>query len=381
MAFVIAIASPMLFHATWVGSIYKALTLLIIACPCALVISTPVSIVSSLTNAARNGLLIKGGQYLENGHLLKVIAFDKTGTLTEGKPIITDCIVLNPEMTEDEIYQIAASLEIHSEHPIAHAFIEKYNKPSLLEVELFKAVPGQGVKGYIDDRLFYLGNHALAEKLKICSENIENILFELESKGKTTVILSSNQSVLAIFAIADTARSSAQNTIMQLKNLGIRTIMLTGDSITTAGEIGKSLQVDEIRGNLLPQDKLNFITEFLSQNQYVGMVGDGINDTPALARSSISFAMGKGTDSALEIADITLMNNNLMLIPYFFKLSQKTSAVLLQNITLALTIKFLFFLLALAGITTLWMAVFADVGTSLIVIANSVRLLYFKDKK
>jgi Cd2+/Zn2+-exporting ATPase len=379
IAFLVAILPPILMHSSWINSIYKALTVLIIACPCALVISTPVSIVSALTAAAKHGLLIKGGQYIENGYLLKMIAFDKTGTLTEGKPVITDCIILNPEMTQDQIYQIAASLEIHSEHPIAHAFTEKYHSSSLLDVELFKAVTGQGVKGYIDDKLFYLGNHGFAEQLKVCSQDIENTLQQLESQGKTTVILISENRVLAIFAIADTARPSAKEAISQLKSLGIQTVMLTGDSLTTAQEIGQSLHVDAIEGNLLPQEKLDFIVRHLKQNLYVGMVGDGINDTPALARASISFAMGKGTDTALEIADITLMTNNLLLIPYFLKLSKKTAAVLLQNITLSLTIKVLFFFMALSGVASLWMAVFADVGASLIVIANSIRLLYFKD--
>lgn len=379
IAFLVAILPPIFFHSSWIDSIYKALTVLIIACPCALVISTPVSIVSALTAAAKRGLLIKGGQWIENGHLLGMIAFDKTGTLTEGKPIITDCILYNHDMTQEQVYQIAASLEMHSEHPIAHAFTENYQHSNLLDVELFKAVTGQGVKGYINDKLFYLGNHSLAEHLKVCGEEIENKLQQLESQGKTTVILISENHVLAIFAVADTVRSSAKQAISQLKTLGIQTVMLTGDSLTTAQEIGQSLHVNVIKGNLLPQEKLDYISDRLKQRLFVGMVGDGINDTPALARSSISFAMGKGTDTALEIADITLMNNNLLLIPYFLKLSKKTAAVLLQNITLALAIKAIFFFIALGGLASLWMAVFADVGTSLIVIANSIRLLYVKE--
>ncbi|STP13956.1 heavy metal translocating P-type ATPase [Legionella bozemanae] len=379
IAVLIALIPPLVFGYPFYDWIYKALTLLVIACPCALVISTPVTVVSGLASAAKHGLLIKGGSYLETGHQLELIALDKTGTLTEGKPVVTDFIVHDTRRTKEELLLIAASLDSHSEHPVAHALVTYFQQqqPSadLLEVGAFSALPGRGVKGLVQNELFYVGNHQLAEDNKVCSPEVEEELKRLEEEGKTTVILSNNTTVLALFAVADTLRQSSQWAISRLHEQGIKTAMLTGDNAVTAHAIAKQVGIDEVKANVLPTDKLQAINQLLTQYQTVGMVGDGINDAPALAKASISFAMGKGTDTALETADVALMNDNLAMLPLYIDLSRNTARILRQNISLSIAIKGVFFILALGGIATLWMAVFADMGASLIVVANGLRLL------
>lgn len=383
IAIVIAIVPPFLFDSSFYEWFYKALTLLVIACPCALVISTPVTVVSGLAAAAKHGLLIKGGSYLETGHQLKIIALDKTGTLTEGKPIVTDFIVLDKTQKKEELLLLTASLDSHSEHPVAHALVEYWRQElpesNLLEVEKFEAIPGRGVIGVIKKEVYYVGNHQLAEVNQVCNMEIERVLNRLETEGKTTVILSNSTTALAIFAVADTLRATSQLAIQALHNRGIKTCMLTGDNQITAAAIAKSVGIDEVNANVLPTEKLNAITSLLRRYTHVGMVGDGINDAPALAKASISFAMGKGTDTALETADVALMNDDLLLLPFFIDLSHKTVRVLLQNISLSLVIKLIFFILALGGWATLWMAVFADMGASLIVVANGLRVLTFQN--
>jgi Cd2+/Zn2+-exporting ATPase len=380
-ALLIAFIPPIFFQQGIIEWIYKALTLLIIACPCALVISTPVCIVSGLANAAHHGILIKGGHFLELGHLLKLIAFDKTGTLTEGKPIISDVI----SQDDFKYLQIACSLESHSEHPIAQAFINHWQQiqaqENLLPILEFEALPGLGIRGIIDKTAYYLGNHRLAEHLKICDNRIEQQLTELENQGKTTIVLATSAQVLAIFAVSDKLRGDSMDCIRQLHQQGIKVAMLTGDNPLVAGQIANQLKIDQVHASLIPIDKLNAITQFLKDYSLVAMVGDGINDAPALATASISFAMGKGTSTALEIADISLINDRLSLIPYFITLSKKTKQVLMQNISLSILIKLLFFILALTGVATLWMAIFADLGTSLIVVINGLQLIYFKGKR
>ncbi|HHF7376173.1 TPA: heavy metal translocating P-type ATPase, partial [Legionella bozemanae] len=296
IAVLIALIPPLVFGYPFYDWIYKALTLLVIACPCALVISTPVTVVSGLASAAKHGLLIKGGSYLETGHQLELIALDKTGTLTEGKPVVTDFIVHDTRRTKEELLLIAASLDSHSEHPVAHALVTYFQQqqPSadLLEVGAFSALPGRGVKGLVQNELFYVGNHQLAEDNKVCSPEVEEELKRLEEEGKTTVILSNNTTVLALFAVADTLRQSSQWAISRLHEQGIKTAMLTGDNAVTAHAIAKQVGIDEVKANVLPTDKLQAINQLLTQYQTVGMVGDGINDAPALAKASISFAMG-----------------------------------------------------------------------------------------
>ncbi|HAT1868195.1 TPA: heavy metal translocating P-type ATPase [Legionella pneumophila] len=379
IAVLIALIPPLVFGYPFYDWLYKALTLLVIACPCALVISTPVTVVSGLASAAKHGLLIKGGSYLETGYRLKLIALDKTGTLTEGKPVVTDFIIYDKSKTKQELLLLAASLDSHSEHPVAHALISYWQQEqpntTLLEVEQFSALPGRGVKGLVQQKQYFVGNHQLAEDNRVCSPEIEQILKQLEEEGKTTVILSNNTTVLALFAVADTLRKTSQWAISKLHEQGIKTAMLTGDNAVTAQAIAKQVGIDEVKANVLPTDKLQAINHLLEQYTNVGMVGDGINDAPALAKASISFAMGKGTDTALETADVALMNDNLAMLPLYIELSRNTARILRQNISLSIAIKGVFFILALAGVATLWMAVFADMGASLIVVANGLRLL------
>ncbi|HHU0079800.1 TPA: heavy metal translocating P-type ATPase [Legionella pneumophila] len=384
IAVLVAVVPPIIWGGLFSVWLYKALTLLVIACPCALVISTPVTVVSGLAAAAKNGILIKGGTYLEQGHRLKAIAFDKTGTLTEGKPIVTKLIQLS-EQTREEVLHLGASLDIHSEHPIAQAIVKEWQKQqpgdSLLSITDFKALPGRGVTGLINGVQYFIGNHQLAEDNQVCNAAIEAKLKALEKTGQTTIILSDSKRVLAIFAVADTLRPSSQLAIKALHQQGIKTCMLTGDNAITAKAIANQVGIDEIRANVLPADKVDALDKLIKHYSAVGMVGDGINDAPALAKATIGFAMGKGTDIALETADVAIMNDNLVKLPQFISLSHKTARVLFQNIGLSIVVKVIFFGLALAGLATLWMAVFADMGASLLVVANGLRLLTFNKKE
>ncbi|MFZ6638674.1 heavy metal translocating P-type ATPase [Undibacterium sp. TC4M20W] len=367
---------PLLLGLPWMVWVYKALVLLVIACPCALVVSTPVTVVSGLAAAAKAGILIKGGVYLEEGRKLKSLALDKTGTITQGKPVVTDVKLLNGDQAM--ALQLAASLAGRSDHPVSGA-VTAYSTiqgSTSLEVLNFEAIAGRGVKGQIAGKWYYLGNHRLIEELKICSPATEAALFALEAEGKTVVIIADEEKALAVIAVADTVRESSRQAIAELHALGIRTVMLTGDNEMTAKAIAKNVGIDDARGNLLPEDKLAAIKDELANHGTVGMVGDGINDAPALAKSSIGFAMGAaGTDTALETADVALMDDDLRKIPQFIRLSQRTAAILKQNIALALGIKLAFLVMAVMGVATLWMAVFADMGASLLVIFNGLRLV------
>ncbi len=373
LALLVALVPPLAFGMPWYDWIYKALVLLVIACPCALVISTPVTIVSGLANAARRGILVKGGVYLEQGRELKTVALDKTGTITHGKPVLTNVVPLS-RLSKEEALRIAASLDALSEHPVATAIVAAY-KNSVALVDNFEALPGRGVKGTLDGMTYFLGNHRLIEDLKVCSPDVEEALDRLEIEAKTAIVLATKSESLAVFAVADTIRDTSKAAIADLKSLGIETIMLTGDNDKTAKAVGLQVGIEDARGNLMPDDKLAAIGALLERGP-VGMVGDGVNDAPALARSSIGFAMGAaGTDTAIETADVALMQDDLRKLPEFIRLSRKTSQVLWQNITFALSIKVIFFVLTLTGVGTLWMAVFADAGASLIVVANGLRLL------
>lgn len=380
-AILIATIPPLALGLPFFPWISKALVLLVIACPCALVISTPVTVVSGLAAAAKHGILIKGGTYLEQGHRLKAIALDKTGTLTQGKPIVTQSLALNGH-TEQTLLHIAASLDSHSEHPVAnaivHAWQQAYPAIPLLNITEFNAITGRGVCGKVEGEIYYVGNHQLAEDNGVCDENVEKILAQLEQAGQTTIVVSNDRTVLGVLAVADTLRINSQEAIAALHQLNIHTVMMTGDNAITAQAIAKQVNIDEVRANLLPTDKLSSMNTLLERYQYVGMVGDGMNDAPALAKASIGFAMGKGTDTALETADVALIDDNLMKLPFFFRLSKRSSHILIQNISFAIAVKALFFGLALAGLSTLWMAVFADMGASLIVVSNGLRLLRFR---
>jgi Cd2+/Zn2+-exporting ATPase len=375
IALAMALIPPLFMGAAWFDWIYRALVLLVVACPCALVISTPVSIVSGLAAAARKGILIKGGVYLEMGRKLDYLALDKTGTITHGKPVQTDFVVLNPAFAE-QAATLAASLGGRSDHPVSLA-IAKANEGGVAhEVANFEALTGRGVRGDIDGVTYHLGNHRLVEELKLCSLELEARLDVLERQGKTVVLLLDASGPLALFAVADTVKDSSREAIEQLHAMGIKTLMLTGDNPHTANAIAAQVGIDQAKGDLLPVDKLQAIEALYAQGHRVGMVGDGINDAPALARSEIGFAMAAaGTDTAIETADVALMDDDLRKIPAFIRLSRDTSAVLMQNITLALVIKVVFLVMTFAGTATMWMAVFADMGVSLLVVFNGLRLL------
>lgn len=378
VAFLIATVPPIFFGSVFLDWFYKALVMLVIACPCALVISTPVTVVSGLAAAARRGILVKGGLHLENARLIRAVAFDKTGTITHGRPTLTDVIPLT-DRPQDELLRLAASVDALSEHPVAAAIvsaIHKIDARPLMDVETFEALAGRGAKAVIDGRLYHVGNHRLVEELGICTSHVESVLKRLEQEGKTAVVLTSDHEPLGVFGVADTVRGHSSEAIRELHALGVRSVMLTGDNPTTARAIANQVGIDDARGNLLPEDKLAAIGELLRQYGHIGMVGDGINDAPALAKATVGFAMGAaGTDTAIETADVALMDDDLRKLPRFIELSRRTSQVLWQNIALALCIKAVFFALAIAGHATLWMAVFADMGASLIVVFNGLRLL------
>jgi Cd2+/Zn2+-exporting ATPase len=371
-----AIVPPLFFGGEWLAWIYKALVLLVIACPCALVISTPVTIVSGLSAAARRGMLIKGGVYLEQGRSLKWLALDKTGTITVGKPALTDFQLVSG--AEQEALTMAFSLASRSDHPVSKAVAEspQAGTVTVQAVDAFEALLGRGVKGRIGGQLYYLGNHRLIEELKLCGSVLEARLNVLELQGKTTVLVASEHAVLALFGVADTVKESSREAVAQLHALGIKTLMLSGDNQHTASAIAKQVNIDDAKGNQLPEDKVTAIAAMIGKEGLVGMVGDGINDAPALARADIGFAMGAaGTDTAIETADVAIMDDDLRKIPEFVRLSKATAAVLKQNIALALGVKAIFLGLTVVGMGTMWMAVFADMGTSLIVVINGLRLL------
>ena len=384
VVFLIAIATallpPLFFGGAWLDWVYRALVLLVIACPCALVISTPVTIVSGLSAAARLGILIKGGVFLELGRSLSWIALDKTGTLTEGRPRQTDFAALR-ETTAGDVRTLAASLAARSDHPVSQAVAQaaEQDNIALYSVGELTALPGRGVKGEIDGHTYHLGNHRLVEELQLCSKELEARLDALEQQGKTVIVLLDAEGPLALFAVADGVKQTSRDAVAQLHGLGVKTLMLTGDNPHTANAIGAQVGIDEALGNLLPEDKLREVKQRQEGGQRVGMVGDGINDAPALARADIGFAMGAaGTDTAIETAGVALMDDDLRKLPSFIRLSRQTHRVLIQNITLALGIKAVFLALTLSGEGTLWMAVFADMGASLLVVFNGLRLLKYR---
>lgn len=379
IAILVAAVPPLLTSAEFLPWLYKALVLLVIACPCALVISTPVSVVSGLAAAAKNGVLVKGGVYLEQAKTLRMVALDKTGTITHGKPVLTDVIPFGTR-SRTEVLAIAARVDAPSEHPVAaavvNAFVAENGGKPPGPVEGFQAIAGRGARGVVDGVVYFVGNHRLAEENKVCGPEVEAQLNRLEEEGKTTVVVSDEHEAFAVLAVADTLKPTSVDALKMLHELGVKTVMLTGDNQRTATAIAKQVGLDDARGSLLPEDKLAVVKELQAKHGVVGMVGDGINDAPALATANIGFAMGAaGTDTAIETADVALMDDDLRKLPFFVSLGRKTSAVLLQNIVLAIGIKVIFFGLAIAGVATLWMAVFADMGASLIVVLNGLRLL------
>ena len=375
LALAVALLGPWLLDWTWMQAIYKALVLLVIACPCALVISTPVTIVSGLAAAARRGILIKGGIYLEEARKLKAIALDKTGTLTEGKPRLVDWAVVDSQTESADAEHVAVVLASHSDHPVSRA-IAAGLKPNGVEAKNFTALAGRGAQAEVSGVSYVLGNHRLIEERGQCSPALEERLKQHEEAGRTVTLLASPERVIALFAVADTIKPSSREAVASLQALGITPVMLTGDNQATATAVAHEAGIEQARGNLLPEDKLEAIRALQRDLGPTAMTGDGINDAPALAQADIGVAMGAaGTDTAMEAADVVVMNDDLRRIAETVKLSRSTHAVLWQNITLALGIKAVFLVLALFGGATMWMAVFADMGASLLVVLNGLRLL------
>ncbi|WP_246167655.1 heavy metal translocating P-type ATPase [Propionivibrio limicola] len=373
LAIAVAVLGPWVSGGSWREWFYQALVMLVIACPCALVVSTPVTVVSGLAAAARRGILIKGGVFLESGRLMKAVAFDKTGTLTKGAPVLVDVVLSGnavDSLTRRDALRIAASLADHSTHPVAQAILAGWRLQAggdeLLPVERFEVVPGRGVAGYIDGVRWQLGN-----QVAVLLSAVES----LQASGNTVAVLASAVGDEVLFAVADTVRAESAEAVAALKAQGVHPVVLTGDNEVVGKSIARPLGIDDIRAGLLPEDKHAAVAELHARYGFVGMVGDGINDAPALARADIGIAMGAaGTATALETADVAIMDDDLRKVAEFIGLSQQTCRVLAQNIVLALGIKAVFLALAAGGVATLWMAVFADVGASLLVVFNGLRL-------
>lgn len=380
LSIAVATIPPLLFGAPFLEWLYRALVLLVIACPCALVISTPVTFVSALTNAARHGILIKGGTHLEILGKVRAVAFDKTGTLTEGQLTVTDIVSLN-SVPPSEILRIAAAAEIRSEHHLAEALLRKADEESVelsdLSTEGFSSITGRGIKIRINGTNYVVGNHRLVEDLGLCSSAIEAVLHRLESEGKTVIALADQERVLGVIAIADRVRRESGDTVRSLHHLGVqRVVLLTGDNQITASSVADELGVDEVKAELLPEAKLKAVEELKARLGTVAMVGDGVNDAPALAAADVGIAMGGiGSDTALETADVVLMADNLSKVPYGISLGKRATAIVKQNVTLALLTKSVFLLLGVLGLSSLWLAILADDGAALLVILNGLRLL------
>jgi len=363
----------------------QALTLLIISCPCALVISTPVTIFSAIGNATRKGALIKGGIFLEEMGKIKAIAFDKTKTLTKGELIVSDIIPFNG-FTESEVIACAAGIEVFSEHPIAKSIIKKAKeigvKPHIFKK--FQSVTGKGLTGECTiciDKRHFLGNIKFINEYQNMDNDdfIINRINELEKQGKTAIVMSDDKRIKGIIAITDEIRKESKSLILGLTDLHVKPIILTGDNEAFAKFIASNLGIENYKAELLPEDKVNELKKIIRQYKYVAMAGDGVNDAPALATASVGIAMGAtGSDIAIENSDIALLNDNLNLLPYLIKLGKKAVGIIRFNIVLAVSIKFIFLILAALGLSNLSLAIFADVGITILVIINGLRLYGYK---
>ena len=377
----VAFIPPLLFGQNLTDWVYKALSLLVISCPCAFLISTPVGMVSAITSATRNGVLIKGSTYVEEMKDIKAVIFDKTGTLTEGKLELDEIEVLDGDSSKDDIVKIAASLENQSSHPIAQAIVNYATMHDIdfKEINEFKNVPGKGVVGVIDGEQYYAANESLIKgsEFNISHDDVN----KYSSEGKTVLFIGNSQKVLAMITVSDKIRSDASEVVANLNSQGVQTIMLTGDNKIAAHKVADEIGINYVYSNLLPEDKLNILDTIRNKFGNVAMVGDGINDAPALARANIGIAMGAaGSDVAIETADVALMQDDISKLPYLFSLSRKTMGIITQNISVAIGVKLLCVILAILGIITLMMSVgFGDLGLTLLVILNSFRIGMVKD--
>lgn len=386
--FVIALLSfiiaPLLFNGSWSAWAYKSLALLVIACPCALVISTPVSIVSGLTAMAKRGVLIKGGTFLEEIGKLKALAVDKTGTITERKPRVVAVKALNGKKDE-EVIRIAAAIDTHSDHPLALSVVAYAEEKGVKypRAEGYKSSSGRGAEGVVEGHVYFVGNHRFAHELGVCTPELEKLLAEIEVQAQSVVVVGHKPhdghsgEVLGVMAVGDRIRQNASDAIKALHAAGVeKVVMLSGDNQKTVDAIAKQVGIDEARGGMLPDDKVSAVKELAAKYKVVGMVGDGVNDAPAMAVATLGIAMGgAGTDTAIETADIALMKDDLSKVADAVLLGQRTLRIIQFNISFALVIKAIFLALAFSGNTSLWLAILADTGATLVVIANALRLL------
>jgi Cd2+/Zn2+-exporting ATPase len=378
LALAVALAPPLVLGMAWAEAVYLALVLLLIACPCALVISTPVSIVAGLAAAARAGILIKGGIYLELPAKLRAIAFDKTGTLTEGRPRVQQVIPLHTHTPAELIY-IAAALENHSQHPIARAIVRHAAESGVecTESNAHKSISGKGAEAEVNGVPYWIGSHRLLQERGLGDAALSRRVIDLEDEGHSIVLLGTMTEVIGILSVADSPRENTRTSLVELRRLGIEhLVMLTGDNTGTARKLAEQCGIDFYRAELLPEDKIAEVDTLVRKYRHVAMVGDGVNDAPALAAASVGIAMGAaGSDAAIETADIALMGDDLRALPWLIRHSRRTVSMIKQNIILALSLKVFVLLLAALGWATLWLAILADMGASLLVIGNALRLL------
>jgi Cd2+/Zn2+-exporting ATPase len=378
LAAVVAIGPPLLFAGAWTTWIYRALVLLVISCPCALVISTPVSVVSALSAAARKGVLIKGGAHLEGLAAVRCVAFDKTGTLTRGALKVVDVRPVDGA-SADDLLRVAASIESRSEHPIGRAILAhaELESVALDQVTGYESLPGLGAQALIGEASAVLGSHRLLEERGVCSDALHDTIDAQPQDGRTTVLVADKGRPLGLIAVADEIRESARDAVEMLRAHGIQHVaLLTGDQPAAAESLARTVGVDQVRAGLLPEDKVRVVAELRQRFGALAMVGDGVNDAPALAAADVGIAMGvAGTDAALETADVALMSDELLRIPYAVRLSRAALKNIRANIAFSIALKAAFLVMAIFGVATLWMAVVADSGASLIVVANALRLL------
>jgi len=382
LAVAVAVLPPLAFAGSWGEWLYRGLVILVIACPCALVISTPVAVVSALTASTRNGVLIKGGTFIETAGHLKAVALDKTGTLTFGQPEVQKVVPLN-DHTPEQLLTTAAALEANSEHPLARAVLRKAKSEgvSVNPAEDFQAIKGKGAQARIGNRLYWIGSHRLIHEKGMDSEDVHEKILKFEDAGHTVIAIGNDEHICGIISIADSIRGAAKDLVSAIKKAGIeKVIMLTGDNSGTAAAIADEIGVDDYKAELLPEDKGETVESLVREYGKAAMVGDGINDAPALATATCGIAMGAmGTDTALETADIALMSDELNKIPWLIHKSRDTLRIIKENVGFALGLKFLFILLALFGLASLWMAIAADTGATLLVTFNALRLLKIND--
>jgi Cd2+/Zn2+-exporting ATPase len=384
LALLVFLVPPLVAGGEWSQWLYRACVLLIIACPCALVISTPVSIVAALTGLAKHGVLVKGGAHLESIGKLQALAMDKTGTITQGKPAVQSVDAIAPA-TAEQVLRIAAAVDAHSPHPLAKAVVEKATATKLEfpRAVNFQARHGRGAEGIVDGEPYFLGNHRFVQELGLSSEDIERRLTAIESRGQSVIVVGRRPhdqrrgEVLGIIAVGDSLRPDVTTAIAKLHQAGVKKIvMLSGDNQRTAEFIARQVGIDEVHGNLLPEDKVAAVQSLREKYLVVGMVGDGVNDAPAMAAGTVGIAMGAaGTDAAIETADIALMNDDLSKIAEAIRMGRRTLNTIRTNVAFSLLLKAVFLVLTMFGFASLWLAIAADTGATLLVVANALRLL------